>query len=393
VAAEEHERAQELEDGVDRPLGRRRLLAGGIGVAIAGLVAKARPGTARAEDVPPTQALILGQENESAWPTGLTQDAPTPALSVRNPSGPGVVGSSLPATRVITWTGLAAGVTGVGSQIGVVGSSSLPRTVHISIPGTGVLGTGDRLGVVGSALPAARHITDPGFLSGAGVAGLGEQIGVVGSTSLPRTAQISATATGVVGTGDRLGIVGSALPASRHISTMFFPSSTGVVGLGDRLGVVGSALPGIRHITDVFVPPPGTGVAGLGERLGVVGSAMPAGVQISLVHDGPAGVLGAARGADAIGVVAENPDGVALRVVGRIALSSGGTGIVPARSRRVEIPVPSLEEGAPVNVTLMDDPGAPGCTLHYARAQAGSLVVALTAPAQQDTRFSYLVFA
>jgi hypothetical protein len=404
----------------DPRLGRGRLLAGGLGALVATLVARVRP--AAADDVIPGRPLLLETENVAETTTGLSQHAGSPALDVRNRSGPGIVSSALLPREAAISIPFAAGVVGSGTRLGVVGSS-LPAEVVISIPfEAGLAGLSRRLGVVGSSLPAEVVISIPAGAE-AGVAGFSERLGVVGSALMPQEAHITYVPTfraGVAGVGDRLGVVGSSLPAEVAISIPF-GFDAGVAGLSSRVGVVGSSLPAQATIS----MPHGlaAGVAGLGERLGVVGSSLPAQATISIpfgfdagvagfseslgvvgaalmpeqapityVPPFRAGVVGTARGNDAVGILAENPDGYALRTIGKVAFSNGGAGMVPRGRSSVAVDDDTITEDSLVNVTLLDDPGAPGVALHYARPGRGSLRVVLTGPARRDTPFNYFVF-
>lgn len=206
--------------------------------------------------------------------------------------------------------------------------------------------------------------------------------------------------------------VGTALPAVRDFTIVNGSVGEGVIGAGDRFGVVGSALPdgamlSIPGATTVAMPIGVWGRSGpLPARsvithafetqspgIGVWGStaALPDGGPMSCTFP-IAGVAGTAFGPGQTAVFAHNPGGTALQVEGGISITCGGTGVVPRRSREVEVADPTITANSVVVATLTGDPGNRGATLQHVTVMQGSLRVVLTAPPNEDTPFNYLCF-
>ncbi len=106
----------------------------------------------------------------------------------------------------------------------------------------------------------------------------------------------------------------------------------------------------------------------------------------------PIGIAGTAFGGDQIGVVAHNPLGVALSVVGGISVTCGGTGLIPGGERKVEIKDDSINAGSVVLATMTGDPGNKGATIQHVDATDGYARLSLTAPVRVDTPFTYVCF-
>jgi hypothetical protein len=189
--------------------------------------------------------------------------------------------------------------------------------------------------------------------------------------------------------GPGIGVVSNKAPALQGFS----PSG----------GLLGSTVTfSVTQLSD------GVGVQGTGGRFGVAGTIVPDGVAITetlvagvwgtstlgttTTLTGTYGLAGTAYGGDQIGVVAHNPSGVALSVMGGIKLSCGGRGTIEARRREVEILDASIAPGSVVLVSLSDDPGNSGVAVQYVRTEAGRAVVGLTAPVTRETGFTYLCF-
>lgn len=189
-----------------------------------------------------------------------------------------------------------------------------------------------------------------------------------------------------------------------QVITSESPSIQGIGG-----GVIGTQQP-------ITATKPIAGVQGLGNRVGVVGSTLPASATISptitagvwgtpsLAGSAPfsmtnlIGVAGTAFGSDQIGVVAHNPEGLALSVVGGVSVvggitvNCGGTGLIAAGKREAEVLDNSIKAGSVVLATMTRDPGTKGATIQHVDTFEGYAVVSLTAPVRVDTTFSYLCF-
>jgi hypothetical protein len=369
-----------------RKFGRGKLLAGALGAAFASLLGRTRPAVAQDDVGPPADPLLLGQENVAEDTTSLLSGAAGPVLELahRGPA-PALVGSSLlPRQPAITFSGAAlaglgpsVGVLGAArpptitqvfsaGAVGVLGRASLPAQIPITAPNiAGVAGVAPEagLGVLGSALPSLgpfTQITTYPPHSGSGVAGVGLRSGVEGRTLLPRDTAISIPATlarGVAGISSGLGVLGLSRQTSITLTNETLLRA-GTVGLGDEVGVWGSA-----------------------------GVPLPARPVITYV----AGVLGSARGPDAAGIIAENPTGPALQVLGAAAFKGGGTGTVSRGESHARVEDPAVRPGSLVNVTLRGDPGN-AAGVHYVEAGDGVLDVFLTVPPRHDTPFNYFVY-
>lgn len=214
--------------------------------------------------------------------------------------------------------------------------------------------------------------------------------GIVGASALPTSFAISCT--GVVGMGDRWGLVGSHLPASAPVTYTPPRFDAGVAGSSPRIGVVGSAA--LPLDASISIPVRGLGVLAAGSGGGLAGLAVPENgfITLTALSEGPVGVLATASGEDSVALLAQNPDGTALRIEGSAAFSCAGRGTIPARMRSVEISDPGIGPDSLVNATLAGDTGAPGSSLHHVEVDDGTLRIELTAPTRRDTPFNYFVF-
>ena len=398
-----------MEDRVDSTgtprakLGRRGLIAGAFAAAVGAAVARVRPaGASHGEPHP----LLLEERNEATRPTALTQHGEGPALEIDAADGPGIkllsqrsallagssegtgVAAASGATYVAVLTETrAAGVAGFG-ELGVLGSSRLPAEAVMTVfpHGTGVAGTGSRFGVVGAtSLPTSLAvITETG---GAGVAGFGE-LGVLGSSRLPAEAVMTVFphGTGVAGVGSRFGVVGAtSLPINLAVVTE--TGGAGVAGFGPEFGIWGAAAPAMVVLSTSIDYSVGVGGAG---DVGVWGNA--GALQRAPHHPGgPVGLFGSASGPEAIAIVAENPDGLALAARGRAGFLGAGSGTVARREQTAEVANPAATADSLVQVTLMDDPGR-NVSVHYAQALDGAVRVVLTGAPNQDTRFAFFLY-
>ena len=212
------------------------------------------------------------------------------------------------------------------------------------------------------------------------------------------------------------------------------PTGLSYKGPGPTLRIENDSGPGIQVITDkvpsiegigggvigtqqpITGTSPIAGVQGLGNRVGVVGSTLPASATVSptitagvwgtpsLAGSAPfsmtnlIGVAGTAFGGDQIGVVAHNPEGVALSVVGGVSVvggitvNCGGMGLIAVGKREAEIRDDSIKAGSVVLATMTGDPGNKGATIQHVEAGDGYAVLSLTAPVRRETTFSYLCF-
>jgi hypothetical protein len=250
---------------------------------------------------------------------------------------------------------------------------------------------GSLAGVVGSALvrlPAAHaQASDPEFPD---AMFLGVDNVADGPTSLSHASDLPTLRVANTDSGPGVQVVTNKGPAVSGMSPgggligvnepiTLTHSIAGVQGLGSKVGVVGSILPHSVQFTDTI----SAGVWGTTPVL-------PSTPSITLTND--IGVAGTAFGGDQIGVVAHNPTGLALSVVGGISVTCGGTGVVASGDRVAEIEDDSISLGSVVLVSLTGDPGNKGATVHHIRAGDGAATVSMTAPVRDDTPFTYLCF-
>lgn len=243
-----------------------------------------------------------------------------------------------------------------------VGSSLLPRQAVITdtLSAVALAGFSPSIGVLGFSSPITQTVPFHLPISRSGVAGIGPRSGVEGRSLLPQGPQISISAVlarGVTGISDGLGVLGLSRQASISLTdeTLF---RAGAAGLGDQLGVWGSAGSNLTATTE------------LTQTVGVLGTV-----------DGP----------DARAIVARNPSGIALEVVGVAAFKGGGRGVIRPRSKSASVEDASISPDSLVNVTLAGDPGN-AATVQYARVGEGLLEVFLTVPVRLETPFSYFVY-
>lgn len=321
-------------------LSRRRFFTGGLAAAAAVILGKVRPAQAD-DDVQPSPALLLGQENVADSTTELSQTGPSPTFRVENPdSGPGI--------RVVTNKG--SGVEAIGGGISAIGG--------------GVLG-------VSEPLSPTHPVT---ITQTAGVQGLGHQLGVVGA-ALPDLTQLSITFPG------RAGVMGVTDPA-QGIGVVGGVGSFGIFTVTNaRVGVWGTGGPIAAQTTITSTRDGGVGVWGTAPPL-------PETREFSI--PAVAGVVGTAFGPSQTAIYAHNPQGTALKVVGRMAISTGGRGMVPEGETSVEILDPNINAGSLVVVNLTSDPGNKGSALHHIVVKDGGLEVAMTAPPRNDTSLNYV---
>jgi hypothetical protein len=316
-------------------IGRRAILAGGLGA----LVAAAASRVAVAQEPDPRQGspMELNEFNFTFTTTHLIQSTgDTPAFHVQQQDD------------------------GVGIQII---TDKAPAVVGRS-PGTGLEGFGN----IAPSYPFT--LTQP-----AGVAGFGSHLGLFGGPlSSTGTITLTSTPTGVLGSGGPLGGLGvwgaAKLPAQVNFSFNF-----------PAVGVWGTSGPIPTGTTYSMSAQAGVGV------WGAVAPLADSGV-ITLTHT--AGVMGSAYGMDQVGVLASNPMGTALRVMGGMAVTTAGRGIVPAGDHFTRITDPHLMRDHVVLVNLMGNPRDKECTLHYVQVGDGMLKVNVTSPPQVDLPFNYL---
>ncbi len=363
-----------------RTLGRGKLIAGAMGAAVASLLG--RPKAARADDVEEAKELVLGAENIAGATTSLLADTDGAALELANRTGGlALVGSSLlPRQTGISQTLQGVALAGLGRSTGVVGLAR-PAITDTAPTGVGVLGR--------ALLPEQGAITETTLLQ-TGVCGLAPEqgVGIMGA-ALSRFAPITVTAgAGVAGVGARAGVEGRALLPRDAAISIPATLTRGVTGISSGLGVLGLSHQATVTLTDATLRR--AGVVGFGAELGVWGSAgspLPIGSPLTWT----VAVLGTADGPEAKAVVARNPSGVALEVVGAAAFKGGGKGVVPAGTLRTTVEDASISPESLVNVTLAGDPGN-ASTVHFVRAGDGMLELVLTVPPRTDTPFNYFVY-
>lgn len=153
----------------------------------------------------------------------------------------------------------------------------------------------------------------------------------------------------------------------------------GVQGTGSSAGIWG-------NVSNAY----GTGVLGESDK----------GVGVEGYSHGAAGVLGGARGLDAVGVKAEDFHGygTALQVEGPAKFETAAAGNIPAGQDRAFVSNRSVTDLSHVTVTLTGDPGqassAPGSgavPVWVERRSGTGFVVHMSRPVRFATPFTYLI--
>jgi hypothetical protein len=411
-----------------RKLGRRGLLAGGVGALVAALFG--RVGSASADNGSP---LVLGEQNAADQPTQLAFGGTGGALEIDwgdpargnasravlgdgTHNGTPVYGELVPAVQK-AWTTASAGWFNGGQSPGAVGVSD----AHIGVIGlSGPVPAispqeldpagGHFVGAGGAGL-CARSDTRPGAL------GMSDgNVGLVGATGVKIEHEdelYDLGAAGVVGVSGGGAVAGSTggvgvwgIAGEVELNPQPFPPApAGLWGQGGD-GGIGTLAQG--HIgmwgatpeADVSLNPqplPPTGVWGQGVpgEVGVLGQggvgvwgASP-GVQVSLNPQPlpPTGIWGQGAGTDAFGVVALNGDGRALSVRGRAAFSGVAKGSIPPKSNSAFVAAPTIDDRSLVSLTLTGDPGG---AIPWVEVQPGrGFVVHLTANVKGPAPLSF----
>lgn len=206
------------------------------------------------------------------------------------------------------------------------------------------------------------------------------------------------------------GVIGHATANSGEI--------TGVTGASDSpdgvgvFGIITTASPGTvfgkpTAVAGYTNSPTGTGVSGnaaspTGQTNGVRGeAASPDGIGVNGGSPGGIGVAGFSKAASGIGVLAQNPSGTALQVIGLAAFSTVSAGTIPARQSDFAVSDTRVTSSSHITVALTGDPGiAPGPvgppTIRAAvdwveRIPGVGFTIHLTRITANPTPFTYLI--
>ncbi len=392
-----------------RTLGRRGVLAGGVGALVA--AALGRVSTAKADTGAP---LVLGAANTAEQPTSLsfTQRLATDPLagsgdafevamgdgSVRVALGAG----SLNGTAVFgqvgkprqsqPWSAAAAGWFTGGENPGAIGISDS----HIGV-----------IGLSGPVAPISPSELDP---AGGHFVGAGEAAGLCSrSDSMPGAIGMSSS---------NVGVVGATGGATENDDALYSLMASGVHGIGakepgvcgrsETIGVLGESkaigMWGAAGPTEVDVsqvPTFATGVwgQGTGRSIGVLGNApligmwgaasqAPGPPDLPAVQT-PSGLWGQTDIRNGVGVLAlHEGGGTALAVQGRAAFSGVGGGTLNRRGDAF-VADPGIGADSHVIITLKGDPGRGGI---WVEIQAGKgFMVHMTEATNRSVPFSYMV--
>lgn len=156
-----------------------------------------------------------------------------------------------------------------------------------------------------------------------------------------------------------------------------------------------------------FTPSPtGTGVSGnaaspTGQTNGVRGeAASPDGIGVNGGSPGGIGVAGFSKAASGVGVLAQNPAGRALQVIGLASFSTVSTGVIPAGQATFTVSDARVTLGSHITVALTGDPGtSPGpggppirASVDWVERNPGvGFTIHLTRGTANDTPFTYLI--
>jgi hypothetical protein len=394
-----------------KTLGRRGVLAGGLGALVA--AALGRVSTAKAATGDP---LLLGTSN--------TADETTSVIARPPPSGTNGGGGG-DAFEVAFGDGSVRVLLGAGSLggTGVFGQAGKPRQ---SQPWTtaaagwftggenpGAIGISDsHIGVIGLSGPVAPISPTELDPAGAHFVGAGEASGVCArSDSMPGVLGMSST---------NVGLVGATGGATENEDALYSLMASGVHGIGatepgvcgrsEAIGVLGESkaigmwgAAGPTEVDVTQVPAFATGVwgQGTGQSVGVLGSApligvwgaasaTPPGPPILPAVQTPSGLWGQTDLANGVGVLARHQTGggTALAVEGRAAFAGVGGGTLDRRGDAF-IGDPHISADSHVIVTLQGDPGkgAPWVDITPGKGFA----VHMTEATNRKVPFSYLV--
>ena len=392
-----------------KTLGRRGMLAGGVGALVA--AALGRVSNANADN---GGALLLGEANSSSETTSLNftkQPDPNGVAggggdafevgfadgSVRVALGAG----SLNGTAVFGQVGRSAGAQWEAAAAGWFTGGESPGAIGVSDTHIGVIG------LSGPVAPISPTELDPAgghFVGAGGAAGLCAR-----SDSMPGAIGMSSS---------NVGLVGATGGATENDDALYSLMASGVHGIGakepgvcgrsETIGVLGEShgigMWGAAGPTEVdvsVVPAFSTGVwgQGTGQSVGVLGNAPLIGVwgaaleppgpqQLPAVQT-PSGLWGQTDIAGGVGVLARHQGGgTALAVEGRASFSGVGGGTLNRRGDAF-VADPGISADAHVIVTLKGDPGKGG---PWVEIQPGKgFMVHMTEVTNRQVPFSYLV--
>jgi hypothetical protein len=394
-----------------KTLGRRGMLAGGVGALVA--AALGHVSTAKAEN---GEALVLGVSNSASETTSLNftkQPDPTGAngggtgdafevafgdgsvrvaLGAGSLNGTGVYGQVGKPRQSQPWTTAAAGWFTGGENPGAIGISDS----HIGV-----------IGLSGPVAPISPSELDPAgaHFVGAGAAGLCTR-----SDSMPGAIGMSSS---------NVGLVGATGGATENDDALYSLMASGVHGIGARepgvcgrsetIGVLGEShgigmwgAAGPTEVDVTQVPAFSTGVwgQGTGASVGVLGNARligvwgaasktPPGPPVLPAVQTPSGLWGQTDIAGGVGVLARHEGGdTALAVEGRASFSGVGGGMLDRRGDAF-IGDPHIRADSHVIVTLQGDPGkgAPWVDIQPGKG----FFVHMTEATNRRVPFSYLV--
>jgi hypothetical protein len=369
----------------------RRAVVAGIAAALAATAAKLAPEEAKAQD---GDALILGTINTATTPTVLTRlpvpgdESPAvvieqplaagPALLVSAPAGIGLHVPSDTGTPIIATAGPMSSVSGATATATPLLSTGVAAFADFGVGVKGVSGLAIHAAAVTQSIES-------------GLAGFSDaNVGAIGIAGLDAAATPPVTFTGILGASERgvIGIGGGLVDISAATVTAF--GRTGVMGIGGDgsvAGVIGLSETGggVIGIGGDFATPSGAtfssrlfGVAGLGAEgsdgvlgLSVSGSDLSIPVTISQFSAG-AGLRGISTDPAGVGVVAENPGGVALRVIGRLQLQTAGEDVIPAgQTGPLLVPNAAVTGQSHVTVTFTVLPLPKGLRVLYVERMPG----------------------
>jgi len=395
-------------DAQAKTLGRRGVLAGGLGALVA--AALGRVSTAKAASGEP---LVLGEDNSADQTTSLSFTGTKP--------GP-INGGTGDALEVAFADGSVRVALGAGSLNGtaVFGQTGSPRQTAWTTAAAGwftggenpgAIGISDsHIGVIGLSGPVAP--IDPTELDPAGAhfVGAGEAAGLcTRSDAMPGAIGMSSS---------NVGLVGATGGATEDDDALYSLMASGVHGIGARepgvcgrsetigvlgeshaIGMWGAAGPDEVDVTQVPAFATGVWGQGTGQSVGVLGNAPLIGVwgaagkgpgptQLPAIQQ-PSGLWGQTDIAGGVGVLARHENGgTALAVDGRAALAGVGGGTLNRRGDAF-IGDPQIRGDSHVIVTLRGDPGkgAPWVEIMPGKGFA----VHMTEATNKSVPFSYLV--
>jgi hypothetical protein len=341
------------------------LLGGALAGAVAGALGRPERASGGHDG---TNVLHLGEDNVAPGITRISTDTDAFALGITNDDA--------------------------GFQAGAIEARSQGQRSTIEAKNFNPAGGG-------SAMSASSELPGGGVGDGIGLAAAGGTAVSAYSPNGIAVRAVSDTGDGVVAeTGGVWGVKG-------------LGGHGGVIGehLGDGVGVAGTSITG----TGVFASSQsghavgartetGVGVSGEASQsgIGVVGStALGTGVSgnsgqgngVAGTCDDPQGVGTSGSSTDGIGIHAVSQNGQALRVEGRAAFTTAGSGTVPQGQNSVFVSNPAVTADSHISVTLVGDPGLRA--LQWLERSPGSGFTVHLSPAPGNRRpatpFTYLI--